>query len=129
MLLPDWYRNPTLDEPLGYEVWIRSTPTKRGVIISPKGNYLGPAEFSDRRYSVALKYPGNHFELVIGSVLYDDGFDTEDVDEPLKKFLSNKFKDLIRVPTTKTIEMQSLSEWDGDAQSLNLLFDYYIWED
>lgn len=122
--LPEWYRNPVLDAPYGAEVWIRSTPTYRGTVIHPGGNYEAPPEYSWRRYSVAIRHPGNHWELLVGSTHYDkDGFDTEDVDEPLEKFLAGQFATLYRIPTNRTTDMQDATvEWQGDAQYLKRNF-------
>jgi len=38
--------------------------------------------------------------------------------------LTNQFAILYRIPTSKTIEMQSIDEWNGSSQQLNQLFNY-----
>lgn len=96
------------------------------MVISLDGNYESPAEYSPRRYSIAIKHPGNYYQLIIGSLSYRTGFDSEDIDEPLNKFINGEFKILLHVPTTKTLEMQSLSEWEGSSQELRAMFDIDI---
>lgn len=141
-IIETWFRDPVLDANAGYELWIRSTPTYHGIVIAPPAkpksgikpgpdgqvpdeSYIGDGRYSSRRYSIARIYPGNKFELIVGSPYYlHDGWDTEDINEPLKKFLTNQFAILYRVPTIKTVEMQSLDEWNGSSQQLNQLFNY-----
>lgn len=123
MIIPEWYNNPVLDETQPFKTYIRSTPSFRGVVISPTGNYDSEGEYSPRRYSVIRIWPGNHFELIIGSTFYvKDGFDSEDIDEPLEKFLAGAFTTLYRIPTDRTVEMQDISEWGGSSQQLKAMF-------
>lgn len=140
---------------LPYALFMRSTPVTHGRVIVPPApladgeirpipdgpiptdDYIAPYEFSARRYSVVLVHPGNHFELIIGSTYYgkqgeyegepiESGFDTEDIDEPLKKYITKEFKTLYRVPEWKTIDQfvdpEDLMKWDGSAQSLQRMF-------
>lgn len=124
MQITDWYREYLLDEPYNFELYMRSTPSFRGVVIDPKnGNYYGDGEYSPRRYSVILKLPTDQYRLIVGSVSYmSDGFDSEDISEPLEKFLAGSFHILYDV----TVEMDGIDSWNGSTQQLQSKFGHYV---
>ena len=124
MQITDWYREYLLDEPYGFELYMRSTPSFRGVVIDPKhGNYYGDGEYSPRRYSAIIKYHDETARLIVGSVSYgSDGFDSEDISEPIEKFLMGSFHILMDI----TVEMDSIEEWNGSVQQLQAKYGHYL---
>lgn len=123
-LIDYWHREPVLDAPYAFELYMRSTPSWRGVVIDPKlGNYMGDGEYSNRRYSVILKLNSSTYRLIIGSVSYmSDGFDSEDVEEPFEKFLLGSFHILMDI----TVEMDEVDDWNGSSQQLQTKFGHYF---
>lgn len=94
MILPDWHREFDTMDTLGFNLYMRSTPTKvstvsgpQVVIVAPPKiyedevrpypdgplpslNYLAEPEYSPRRFSAIKEYPGSKFELFVGSIAY-----------------------------------------------------------
>lgn len=106
---------------LPYEMYMRSTPTNRGIVIDPmRGNYMSETEISSRRYSVARRFGSTESPLwifQIVSIAYDDGFDSEDPIEPFRKIITAKYAALMEASTTA----YSLKDWDGSSQRLAAL--------
>lgn len=124
-----WHREPVLDEPFSFELYMRTTPSFRGLIIDPprRANRWGDGEYSPRRYSVILKMNSGQYRLIIGSVSYmSDGFDTEDVEEPFEKFLNGSFHILFDTIVSGDDMDYEIDSWNGSSQQLQSKFGYYV---
>lgn len=108
MILPDWHREFDTMDTLGFNLYMRSTPTKvstvsgpQVVIVAPPKiyedevrpypdgplpslNYLAEPEYSPRRFSAIKEYPGSKFDIFVGTVIYGvPGFDNDEMNIPL----------------------------------------------
>lgn len=154
-LIDYWHREYDTMDTLGYNLWMRSTPTYTGEVIVapvkihegelrpypdgplPSQNYIAPGSLSDRRYSAIKQYPGNKFELIVGSVVYgvpgfkagnaaspnpeydgyvDTGWESGAINEPFDKFFANQFRVLYR--RVYPDWMDDIDDWTGSAQEL-----------
>jgi len=136
--IPYWHREFDTMETHGFNVYMRSTPTAHGTIIGappkllpgethsypdgplPSYNTVAPPEYSARRYSVIVEYPGSHFELHIISIAYmEDGWDTGKIDQPFEKYFDGQYQTLLTVPTSRTSDwMDDIQDWQGSTQEL-----------
>lgn len=134
MIIPTWVKSEIPTD--GYELYMRSTITDRGVQIRPPrideqlhepnqevditDNGVAEIEYSSRRYSVIKVYPGVpiRFMLEVGSVSYDTPFDSEDPQEPFRKYINGEFKVQMYAPVSDTAKMTSIDQWSGSPQDL-----------
>lgn len=96
-----WHREYDTMGTLGYNLWMRSTPTYHGQVIVappkiyedelrdcpdgpiPVDTYYAEPGLSARRYSAIKEYPGSKYEIMIGSVVYGvPGFKAGHPDSP-----------------------------------------------
>lgn len=91
--------------------------TNHGLVIQHPdlgGPIPDETEFSPRRFSVIVERD-ERFILQIGSVAYTEGYDSFNVMEPFKKYISGEFQVLLSKIVTDRDEAFA---WDGMAQSL-----------
>lgn len=100
-LIDYWHREYDTMDTLGYNLWMRSTPTYTGQVIVapvhirsdevrdcpdgiiPVDTYYAEPGLSDRRYSAIKEYAGSKYELIIGAVVYGvPGFKAGDAQSP-----------------------------------------------
>ena len=117
MILTEWTPSTLIDTDRVF--FQRTTISFRGVTISREGNYNSPPEFSERRYSI-IEQDSAGVWLIIGSTLYTDGFDSENMLEPLNKYASGQFQTLVKLKFNGTLE-EALTVWFGSSQQLRTL--------
>ena len=113
-IIAEWTPSSRIDTNLTF--LMKSQPVYRGVIIHHEGNYAGQPEWSPRRYSI-IEVTNGEIYLIVGSIAYKSRYDSEDPLEPLKKYASEEWKDLmVRKFDGPILEAY---KWDGRATTIN----------
>lgn len=77
---------------------------------------MSPPEYMPRRFSV-IEQNGDGIFKIIGSIYYFKGFDSSNSLEPLNKYATNEWKDLMVVKHNGSLA--EALEWTGMSQSIN----------
>lgn len=110
--LRDWEKDPGLD------IWIRSTISYRGPVITINGTKPGEPEFSNRRFSVVDARSGIRFKVI--TISYTTAFPTSATHPIHIKYRDGECLDLMNLEYQGTLE-QALT-WDGCVQELASFF-------
>lgn len=114
MIISEWTSSQSIDTNLVF--LMKSQPVFHGPVISHLGNYQSEPEWSSRRYSVIEVSNGTVY-FIIGSIAYRSGFDTANPYEPLVKYASHEWKDLLIKEFPGPIE--EAVKWDGTVNRMN----------